>query len=82
MFLADFSFFSVLLLFFPSITIFILMHGFWCYFSNIDDVLLINPSANVFVFKDFNFCCKGCVTYSGGTDRPVELYFFISIYLT
>ena len=36
--------------------------------SNIDEVLLINPSANVFVFGDFNFHHKDWLTYSGGTD--------------
>ena len=36
--------------------------------SNIDEVLLINPSANVFVFGDFNVHHKDWLTYSGGTD--------------
>ena len=36
--------------------------------SNIDEVLSINPSANVFVFGDFNVHHKDCLTYSGGTD--------------
>ena len=40
--------------------------------SNIDKVLLINPSANVFVFGDFNVHHKDCLTYSGGTGRPGE----------
>ena len=38
--------------------------------SNIDEALLINPSANVFVFGDFNVHHKDWLTYSGGTDRP------------
>ena len=38
--------------------------------SNIDEVLSINSSANVFVFGDFNVHHKNCLTYSGGTDRP------------
>ena len=47
--------------------------------SNIDEVLLINPSANVFVFADFNVYHKDRLTYSGGTDRPVKCYnFFLS----
>ena len=53
--------------------------------SNIDEVLLINPSANVFVFADFNVYHKDWLTYSGGTDRPVNCYnffFFISNDLT
>ena len=41
--------------------------------SNIDKVLSINPSANVFVFGDFNVHHKDWLTYSGGTDRPAEL---------
>ena len=52
--------------------------------SNIDEVLSINPSANVFVFGDFNVHHKDWLTYSGGTDRPGELCynFFISNELT
>ena len=48
--------------------------------SNIDEVLSINPSANVFVFGDFNVHHKDWFTYSGGTDRPGELCynFYIS----
>ena len=46
--------------------------------SNIDEVLLINPSANVFVFGDFNIHHKDRLTYSSGTDRSGELcYNFI-----
>ena len=41
--------------------------------SNIDEVLLINPSANVFIFGDFSIHHKDWLTYSGGTDRPGEL---------
>ena len=41
--------------------------------SNIDEVLSINQSANVFVFGDFNVHHKDRLTYSGGTDRPGEL---------
>ena len=37
--------------------------------SNIDEVLSINPSANVFVFGDFNIHHKDWLTYLGGTDR-------------
>ena len=40
--------------------------------SNIDEVLSINPSANVFVFGDFNVHLKDWLTYSGGTDRLVN----------
>ena len=41
--------------------------------SNIDEVLSINRSGNVFVFGDFNVHHKDWLTYSGGTDRPGEL---------
>ena len=40
--------------------------------SNIDKILLVNPSANVFIFGDFNVHHKDWLTYSGGTDRPGE----------
>ena len=35
--------------------------------------IFINPSANVFVFEDFNVHQKDCLTYFGGTDRAGEL---------
>ena len=47
--------------------------------SNIDEVLSINPSPNVFVFGDFNVHYKDWLSYSGGTDRPVELCYNFSI---
>ena len=52
--------------------------------SNIDEVLSINPSANVFVFGDFNVHYKDWLTYSGATDRPGALCynFYISNDLT
>ena len=40
--------------------------------SNIDEVLLINPSANVFVFGCFDVHHKDWLTYSGGIDRLVN----------
>ena len=46
--------------------------------SNIDEVLSVNPSANVLVFGDFNAHHKGWLTYSGGTDRPGELVICLS----
>ena len=46
--------------------------------SNIDEVLSINPSANVFVFGDFNVHHKDWLTYSGGTDRSGELWYNFS----
>ena len=47
--------------------------------SNIDEVLSINPSANVFAFGDFNVHHKDWLTYSSGTDRPGELCYNFSI---
>ena len=47
--------------------------------SNIDEVVLINPSANLFVFGDFNIHDKDWLTYSGGADRPDELRYNFSI---
>ena len=47
--------------------------------SNIDKVLLIDPSANIFVFGYFNVHRKDWLTYSGGTDRPDELCYNFSI---
>ena len=57
---------------------------FYSVSSNIDEVLSINPSANFFVFGDFNVHHKDWLTYSSGTDRPGELCynFFISNDLT
>ena len=52
--------------------------------SNIDEVLSINPSANVFVFGDFNVHHKDWLTCSGRTDQSNELCynFYISNDLT
>ena len=50
--------------------------------SKIDEVLSINPSANVFVVGDINIDYKDWLTYSGGTDRlcyNYELYYNFSI---
>ena len=47
--------------------------------SNIDEVLSINPSANLFVFGDFNIHHKNWVTYSGEIDRPGELCYNFSV---
>ena len=47
--------------------------------SNIDEVLAINPSANVFVFGHFNALYKDWLTYPGGNDQHGELcYNFLS----
>ena len=51
---------------------------FYSISSNIDEVLSINPSANVFVFGDFNVHNKDWLTYSNGTDRSGDLYYNFS----
>ena len=50
--------------------------AFYSISSTIDEVLSINPSANVFVFGDFNVHHKDWLTYSSGTDRLVNSYNF------
>ena len=72
MLLTGFTSLSVLLLFplSPSLS---LSTIFGSISSNIDEVVLINPSANVFVFGHFNVHHMGWLTYSGGTDRLGEL---------
>ena len=52
--------------------------GFNAISSNIDEVLSINPAANVFVL-DFNDHHKDWPTYSGGTDRLVNCYKFSTL---
>ena len=47
--------------------------------SNNDEVLSINPSANVFVFRDFNAHHTDWLTNSGGTGRTGELCYNFSI---
>ena len=48
--------------------------------SNIDEVLSINPSTNVFVFgEDFNIHHKDWLTYSGGTDQSWKIYYNFSM---
>ena len=46
---------------------------------NIDEVLSINPSANLFVFGDINVHHKDWLTYSSETDRPGKLCYNFSI---
>ena len=45
--------------------------------SKIDEVLSINPSANLFVFGDFNIHHIDWLTCSDGTDRSGELCFYL-----
>ena len=47
--------------------------------SNIDEVLSINPSANVFVFGDFKVHYNNRLTYSDANDRPGELYYYFCL---
>ena len=47
--------------------------------SNIDEVFSINPSANVFVFENFNIDYKDWLTFSGGTDRLGEFCYNVSV---
>ena len=71
MFLTGFMSLSVLLLF-PLSSLSLCM-VFYSISSNIDEVLSINPSANVFVFGDFNVHHKDWFIDSDGTDRSGEL---------
>ena len=77
-FLTGFSSLSVLLFFLywsPSSSSFTVFESIS---SNINEVLSINQSANMFVFGDFNVHNKDWLVYSGGTDIPGEslLQFF------
>ena len=47
--------------------------------SNIDEVHSINPSADVFIFLNFNVHHRDWLTYSGGTDQPGQLFYNLSI---
>ena len=60
----------------PSLPLCTVFYSISC---NTDEVPWVNPSANVFVFGDFNVYHKGWLTYSGGTDRPGELCYKFSI---
>ena len=52
-----------------SISFFIFMFSFDTVSSKMDEIFSITPSANVFVFGDFNIHHKSWLTYSSGTDR-------------
>ena len=69
---------SVLLLFSLLITFFVFMHSFDSVSSNIDGVLLINPSAYVFAFGDFKVHHKDWLIYSDDeTNKPGELCYVL-----
>ena len=53
--------------------------GFDSISFNIDEVLLISLSANVFVFGDFNVHHKDWLAYSARTDWPGELLKFVCL---
>ena len=78
MFSTGFTTLSVLLLFPLSITFFAFIYSFDSITSNIDEILSINPSADVFIFGDFNVHYKDWLTYSGGTNTPGELCYLFS----
>ena len=59
--------------FFSSINHLCLCARLLILFCLTDEVLSINPSANVFVFVDFNVHHKDWLTYSSGTDRSGKL---------
>ena len=64
MFLTGFTSLSVLLIFPLSISPYLsLCLIFYFISSNIDEVLLIKPSANMFVFRDFSIYNEGWLTY-------------------
>ena len=70
---------SVLLIFSSINYLFCLYVFFYSISSNIDELLSISPSANVFVFGDFNFHPKDWLTFSGGDDKLGELCYNFSI---
>ena len=73
MFSTDFTSLSVLFPFPQSITFFFFMHNFFdSISSNIDEVLLINPST-VSLFGDFNLNHNDQLICTGGPDRLGEL---------
>ena len=77
LFLTGFTLFYILL-FFSYGLLSLSLYTVFVTISNIDEVISINPSANVLVLGDFNIHYKDWLTYYGGTYRPGELchYFF------
>ena len=80
-FMTGFTLLCALLLFSLLIALSLCI-AFYSILSNINQVLLIYPSANVFAFGDFNVHNKDWITYSGGTDRSGELSYNFSNDLT
>ena len=72
LFLTGFTLFYILL-FFSYGLLYLSLYTVFVTISNIDEVISINPSANVLVLGDFNIHYKDWLTYYGGTYRPGEL---------
>ena len=47
--------------------------------SNMDGVLLINPSDNEFIYGDYNIHHKDWLKYSGGNDSACEVCYNFSV---
>ena len=73
MFSTEITLLGVSFLFTLLITDLVLCTVCYAFSPNIDEILLNNPSINIFVFGDFYIHHKDWLTYSGGTDRPGEL---------
>ena len=57
---------------FTSLSVNQLLYLYVWFLISIDEVLLINPSANVFVFEDFNVHHKDWLTFSGDTFYLIQ----------
>ena len=79
MFLTSFTSLSVLFFFRYRSLSSLLCLVFDSVSSNVDEILLINPSASVSVFGDLNVHHKDWLTYSGRTERPGKLFYNLSI---
>ena len=79
MFLTSFTSLSVLFFFLYRSLSSLLCLVFDSVSSNVDEILLINPSASVSVFGDLNVHHKDWLTYSGRTERPGKLFYNFSI---
>ena len=79
MFSTGFTSFCVLLLSPLLITFYhVMQKAFDTISSSVDEILSINPSANVFVCGDFNVHHKDWLTYSGGI---IDLVNSVTIFL-
>ena len=78
MFSTGFTPLSVLFLFLLLITFFVFVYRFYSISSNTDEVLSINPSANMFVFGDFNIHHKDWLIPDCDSESSALFYFFLS----